>query len=165
MRKGFTLIELLVVVLIIGILAAIALPQYQRVVAKSRAAEAVTMLKAIVDAQERYYLANDEYTDNLEDLDITIPENRLWEHMSDAQKAKNYRYRCGGQRTCHAEISNSSWPEFEFHLRSQEFQGFSNKQWCVAHPQTNKMGTSVCKTFSSNIDFTGGDGKVYYIMN
>lgn len=73
MKKGFTLIELLVVVLIVGVLSAAALPQYERAVEKTRAAEAVQLLRAIAQANERYFLANGVYTSNYGDLDIGLP--------------------------------------------------------------------------------------------
>ena len=72
-NNAFTLIELLVVVLIIGILAAVALPQYQKAVEKSRAAQAITLLKSVVQAQETYRLANGEYADNFDELALDIP--------------------------------------------------------------------------------------------
>jgi len=58
LNEGFTLLELLVVVLIIGILAAIALPQYRRTVEKAKVAEALVNVKAIEDSMQRYVLGN-----------------------------------------------------------------------------------------------------------
>ncbi|MDR1124195.1 MAG: prepilin-type N-terminal cleavage/methylation domain-containing protein, partial [Elusimicrobiota bacterium] len=78
-KMAFTLIELLVVVLIIGILAAIALPQYQKAVTKTRATEALIIGKAIKEAQERYYLANNTYTTDIDLLDITIPNRKYYD--------------------------------------------------------------------------------------
>ena len=60
-KGGFTLIELLVVVLIIGILAAIAVPQYFKVVEKGKASEAMATLDSLRSAQERYLAATGNY--------------------------------------------------------------------------------------------------------
>ncbi|WP_428050068.1 type IV pilin protein [Candidatus Avelusimicrobium caledoniensis] len=72
--KAFTLIELLVVVLIIGILAAVALPQYQKAVEKSRAAQALTLLKSIGQAVQTYQMANGgKWPETFDELDVDIP--------------------------------------------------------------------------------------------
>ena len=79
MKKGFTLIELLVVVLIIGILSAVALPQYQRAVFKARMAEAFTNLKTISEAVKlcelengRIDISNNEICQSAENLSISV---------------------------------------------------------------------------------------------
>ena len=79
MKKGFTLIELLVVVLIIGILSAVALPQYQKAVKKAKAAEVWTVARAILDSQDRYRMETGSWAESLENLDVEIPEMKNWE--------------------------------------------------------------------------------------
>lgn len=70
-RKGFTLIELLVVVLIIGILASIAIPQYFKVVEKARVAEGMSIISTIKSAQERYLARGGTYATDFTTLDIS----------------------------------------------------------------------------------------------
>ena len=67
---GFTLIELLVVVLIIGILAAMALPQYFKAVERSRMTEAVTLMDSVVKAQRRKFMQTNRYAEMFEGLDV-----------------------------------------------------------------------------------------------
>ena len=79
---GFTLIELLVVVLIIGILAAVALPQYQRAVGKARAVEAKTVLESLQKAVYLSYLETGEHP-SMENLSISVPESNSWKYEID----------------------------------------------------------------------------------
>ena len=67
---GFTLIELLVVVLIIGILAAMAMPQYFKAVERSRMAEAVTLMDSIVKSQRRKFMQTNHYARAFQGLDV-----------------------------------------------------------------------------------------------
>ncbi len=83
---GFTLIELLVVVLIIGILAAVALPQYQKAVEKSRAAEAKSMLKSMGEAFKVYRLGTGRNPNRLGDLDVGLASG-------DTLTSTNFTYR------------------------------------------------------------------------
>ena len=72
-NKAFTLIELLVVVLIIGILAAVALPKYQVAVQKSRFATLMPLAKSVKNAEEEMLMTRGVYTESLEDLSIKVP--------------------------------------------------------------------------------------------
>ncbi|MBO5011115.1 MAG: prepilin-type N-terminal cleavage/methylation domain-containing protein [Elusimicrobiaceae bacterium] len=73
-HTGFTLIELLVVVLIIGVLSAVALPQYQKAVAKARFSEALVLLKSLKQAKDVYMLQDGAFNNpGLDALDVEVP--------------------------------------------------------------------------------------------
>ncbi|WP_428897754.1 prepilin-type N-terminal cleavage/methylation domain-containing protein [Parelusimicrobium proximum] len=107
MKKGFTLIELLVVVLIIAILAAVALPQYTRAVAKSKAVQLNVLVRSAGDAIERYYLQNDDYPLSLDELDIDIPGTKITSSLLGASTPS-------GRRNDNYEIILSSYANSPF---------------------------------------------------
>lgn len=93
-NKAFTLIELLVVVLIIGILASVALPQYQKAVMKSRFSTLKNLTRSLADAEERFYLANNTYTPDIELLDIDFPQTPTSVTVTNAHN-KTYNFPWG----------------------------------------------------------------------
>jgi type IV pilus assembly protein PilA len=71
-NKGFTLIELLVVIIIVGVLAAIALPSFLNQVGKARGSEAKSNLGVINRAQQSYRMENGVFAANLTDMDARV---------------------------------------------------------------------------------------------
>ena len=74
-KKGFTLLEVLIVVIIIGILVAIALPQYTTTLEKAKSAEAATNVGNIRTALDRYWYQNGSISTTISDLDIDDPNS------------------------------------------------------------------------------------------
>ena len=92
MKKGFTLVELLVVIVIIGALAAIAIPQYTRAIEQSRRAEAVVNLDNIRKGAVRYYQLNGTYAGlNNETIDIDWPPSHYFSYWINQADPTEFR--------------------------------------------------------------------------
>ena len=156
--RAFTLIELLVVVLIIGILAAVAVPQYQTAVEKSRATEALVWTKHLAEAEELYYMANGEYTNDLSKLGITVPSN---DHFVWGAAVDPSVYNVRLMSTNGGYVIRY----FMKHLPSThaEYQG---RFLCVA-PEENKKGTALCRSLSGTTgeEYTFVSGSKMYPLN
>lgn len=73
-QKGFSLIELMLAVAIVGILAAIAIPNYQDYITRSKRAEGMALLQEMAARQERFYAQNNRYVTTPQDLELLVSE-------------------------------------------------------------------------------------------
>ena len=146
-RAGFTLIELLVVVLIIGILAAVALPQYEKSVQKARVAEAMVWLKKMSDNWDVCVLANPGIA-CLAVTDMLMEGTPVAEGASSFE-TKNFEYGFGFSGI-YALDKNGDYallmvPRGFSQNMSEIPSSLEGKRFCGA--ETDK-GTSFCKSLS-----------------
>ena len=123
-KSGFTLIELLVVVLIIGILASIALPQYQKAVEKSKSAQALSVLNTYYKSYQTYYMATGAVPTRLDELDMEMPWNGT-EAWATAYAGRS--------------VSNEDWA-LQLYSNVDDFFGM-----CVGRLRGEYKGAGFCK--------------------
>lgn len=137
--RGFTLIELLVVVLIIGILSAVALPQYTKAVERARMTEAIMAVEAIAQANQLYYLSNGDYTGDINDLDIeyALPDT-VYGSRTPAKVGKDFIY----------AASNDASVQYAIALVTRRKDSADLKGWKSYTLTIHKNGAKSCTFYS-----------------
>ena len=156
---GFTLIELLVVVLIIGILAAIAVPQYELAVEKARAAEALSVLKSIKQAGDLCVLQQggmrEEYMCGFDEIDLDLPGFDCSDPMY--CNGKNFEYNC--------DLNGCMWPyanpagNLEYYWLYLSDPNYDYKSTCYGD---NAKGQRLCKALGGKQIEVQEDDRIIY---
>ncbi len=160
-NAGFTLIELLVVVLIIGILSAVALPQYRMAVAKAKVSKCMALARSLAAAQERYRMANGEYTLHFADLDVEIPSgyrsisapNGTWSEQANYPDFSIQPKSDGYYSYCIAQGIH-----YGYHL---DFPVKTKRHICIAR-SGDAFGNRLCLSYGGTQETDNGTYAYYY---
>ena len=147
---GFTLIELLVVVLIIGILAAVALPQYNKAVIKTRYATLKPLVSSVAAAERVYFMANGAYTRSFDELEIDIG--------GEPRGVSGARYFPWG----YCNIENGGHVFCIYDDIQMGYQVLSDgRQICLIYKNKDILH-QICKQETGNTPLGSGDNQWYY---
>ena len=146
-KKGFTLLELLIVVLIIGLLASIALPQYQLAVDKAKFSNFQSLVKSIETAFDGYYLIHDEYPNNFNELDINFDSSYEHRNYLDREGCVifNDSYCCVGIPIDGNQSMNLICGKNDYTLA---YAYYSNRRYCIS-ANGNHRTQRLCENLNS----------------
>lgn len=158
-KQGFTLIELLVVVLIIGVLAAMALPQYRVAVGMSRASTLYAFMRGVDQAQQAFYMANNRYATTFDSLSVGIPPGFT---KTDERTIYKKRTRCYIMTVLGNQNISIKCDIIPLMVTLEKYHK-DNFYICWAD-KNNETANQICRSLSGRDEYnSSGEGFAYFI--